>query len=160
MEGLINSSRTGPNADSYIKTKPLRFTLLSETLGMNRLTLILVLTMTVLLGSSGVCWSAYWEKGLDAYDRGDYATALKEWTPLAEQGNASAQRNLGVMYAFGKGILKDYVYAHMWANIAAMNGNELGGKLRDDFEKQMTPAQISEAEKLARECVAKNYKGC
>ena len=53
-----------------------------------------------------------------------------------------------------------YVYAHMWGNIAAMNGNELGGKLRDDFEKQMTPADISAAQKLARECVAKNYKGC
>ena len=53
-----------------------------------------------------------------------------------------------------------YVYAHMWGNIAAMNENELGGKLRDHFEKQMTPAQIAEAQKLARECVKKNHKGC
>ncbi len=163
---------------------------------MNRLTLILVLTLTVLLGSSGVCWGAYWEKAVDAYKRGDYATALKEWTLLAEQGNAdaqyllggvyfigegvpqdyktavkwttlaaergiaSAQGNLGVMYAFGEGIPKDYVYAYMWGHIAAMNGSELGGKLRDDFEKQMTLADISAAQKLARECVSKNYKGC
>jgi hypothetical protein len=44
--------------------------------------------------------------------------------------------------------------------VTAMNGSELGGKLRDDFEKQMTPADIFAAQKLARECVAKNYKGC
>ena len=116
--------------------------------------------MTMLLGSSGVCWSADFQKGLDAYVRGDDATALKEWTSLAEQGDASAQGNLGARYAFGKGTLKDYIAAHMWGNIAAMNGNELGGKLRDHFEKQMTPADISAAQKLARECVAKNYKGC
>ena len=38
------------------------------------------------------------QKGLEAYENGDYATALKEWTPLAEGGNSRAQFNLGVMY--------------------------------------------------------------
>ena len=46
---------------------------------------------------------ADFQKGLDAYQSGDYATALKEWEPLAEQGNADAQYNLGVMYYQGKG---------------------------------------------------------
>ena len=64
------------------------------------------------------------------------------------------------MYAFGQGVLKDYVYAHMWGNLAASNGNEKGGKLRDFVEKEMTPAQIADAQKLARECVRKKYKGC
>ena len=64
------------------------------------------------------------------------------------------------MYAFGDGMLKDYVYAHMWGNIAAMNGNEGGGEIRDEVEMLMTPSQIEQAQKLARECVAKNYKGC
>ena len=35
-------------------------------------------------------WSADLQKGLTAYQRGDYATALREWTPLAEQGSADA----------------------------------------------------------------------
>ena len=74
---------------------------------MNRLPLILVLTMTMLLGSSGVCWSADFLKGFDAAERGDYATALKEWTPLAEQGDADAQSNLGVMYDNGAGVPQD-----------------------------------------------------
>jgi len=39
----------------------------------------------------------------------------------------------------------------MWKNTAAPNGNSLGAILRDDFEKNKTPAQISEAQKLARE---------
>jgi TPR repeat protein len=90
----------------------------------------------------------------------DYKTAVKWFTLAAEQGHAFAQGNLGFMYAFGKGVLKDYVYAHMWGNIAAMNGSELGGELRDDFEKQMIPSQLEKAQDLARECVAKNYKGC
>ena len=90
----------------------------------------------------------------------DYKTAVKWYRLAAEQGHANAQSNLGVKYAFGVGVLKDYVYAHMWGNIAATNGNKMGAKLRDDFEKKMTPADISTAQKLARECVRKKYKGC
>ncbi len=48
----------------------------------------------------------------------------------------------------------------MWGNIAASNGNENGAKLRDDVEKVMTPADISVAQRLARECVQKNYNDC
>ena len=48
--------------------------------------------------------SADFEKGLDTAKRGDYATALREWKPLAEQGDADAQYNLGLMYANGHGV--------------------------------------------------------
>ena len=65
-----------------------------------------------------------------------------------------------MIYALGKGVIKDLVYAHMWGNIAATNGSKLGAKLRDDFEKKMTPAQLEKAQDLARECVRKKYKGC
>ena len=44
------------------------------------------------LGTISAAWSADWGKGLTAYDSGDYATALREWTPLAKQGDADAQR--------------------------------------------------------------------
>jgi TPR repeat protein len=64
------------------------------------------------------------------------------------------------MYAFGTGVLKDYVYAHMWGNIAATNGNKMGALLRDDFAKKMSSTQIEAAQKLARECVRKKYKKC
>ena len=99
------------------------------------------------------------------YDNGegvlqDYKTAVKWYTLAAEQGNASAQTNLGLMYGVGNGVLLDNVYAHMWGNIASSNGNENGGKLRDIVTKRMTPSQLEKAQDLARECVAKNYKGC
>ena len=61
---------------------------------MRRLLPILLVTLAVLLGSAGEGWSADNQKGMDAYNRGDYATALREWKPLAEQGNARAQFNL------------------------------------------------------------------
>ena len=79
---------------------------------------------TVLFGGAGVSLSADYQKGLNAATRGDYATALREWKPLAEQRNAVAQKDLSVMYAYGKGVPKDYVYAHMWYNIAASSEEE------------------------------------
>jgi len=48
-----------------------------------------------------------YQEGLDAYERGDYDTALKEWRPLAEQGDASGQFNLGFMYDQGLGVPQD-----------------------------------------------------
>ena len=85
---------------------------------------------------------------------------MKWYTLAAEQGNASAQTYLGLMYATGQGVPQDYVRAHMWFNLSASTGDEDAIKGRDIFAKRMTPADISAAQKLARECVAKNYKGC
>ncbi len=167
-------------------------------------------------------WADF-EAGMDAYDRGDYATALREWRPLAEQGDADAQNNLGAMYDDGHGVPQDYgqarqwykksaaqgyaiaqfnlgslyrtgqgvpqdygqarhwwemaaaqgyvsaqhnlgilydkgfgvpqdlVQAHKWYNLAGVNGHKDAATKRDTLAKQMTPAQIDEADKLARE---------
>jgi len=114
----------------------------------------------VLLLLFGTPASADFQKGLDASNRGDYATALKEWEPLAEQGDADAQSNLGVMYSKGQGVIQDYTLAHMWLNIAASQRDKDATKNRDMVEKKMTPSQIEKAQDMARECVAKDYKGC
>ena len=81
----------------------------------------------------------------------DYAEALKWYRLAADQGHASAQCNLGVMYANGEGVPQDYVRAHMWFNLSAAQGDQDAAKNRDDVAKRMTPAQIAEAQKLARE---------
>ena len=197
---------------------------------MRTLIIIPVLLFSLLLGVPS--YSADFNKGLTAAQSGDFATALKEWKPLAEEGNAVAQNNLGlmyhngwgvpqdykeavywyrlaveqgyaiaqynlglmyekgkgvpqddkeavrlyrlaaeqgyadaqgnlgVMYVFGKGVTKDFVYAHMWGNIALMNGNERGELVRGHVAEKMTSSQIEEAQRLARGCVKKNYKGC
>ena len=65
---------------------------------MKHLTTTLCLTLAVLFGSVGVSWSADFQKGATAYNNGDYAIALREWIPLAEQGDADAQGDLGELY--------------------------------------------------------------
>jgi TPR repeat protein len=63
------------------------------------------------------------EDGMAAYERGDYATALRLWRPLAQQGNAKAQFNLGKMYQLGNGVPQDYAEAVKWYRLAAEQGN-------------------------------------
>ena len=60
---------------------------------------------------------------IGAFDRGDYATALGVWRPLAEQGNAVAQSNLGAAYATGQGVSQDFSEAVKWFRLAAEQGN-------------------------------------
>jgi len=84
---------------------------------------ILCLTIVALLGSIGMSWSADFQKGLTAAFNGDYATALREWKPLAEQGNADAQYNLGFMYDKGRGIPQDYKTAVKWYKLSAEQGD-------------------------------------
>jgi hypothetical protein len=174
---------------------------------------------------------ADWEAGVDAYQAGDYKTALKEFRPLAEQGLADAQFNLALMYEHGEGVVQDYkkalkwyrlaaeqgdataghqlgvmhhygwgvktnykealrfyrlaapqvvqsqyslgamyyqgqgvnqdiVIAYMWFYVAAKNGNPRSKGNVNVLAKEMKPKQITKAEKLAHECIKKNYKDC
>ncbi len=148
------------------------------------LTLLAPALLTFLLASPA--WADS-QAGMDAYKRGDYATALKELRPLAEQGDAFAQVRLGIMYDRGEGgpendkeavrwyrraaeqgdaraqynlglmysgefgVPEDYVQSHMWFNLAAAQGNENARNFRNGVAARMTPAQIAEAQRLARE---------
>jgi len=167
-------------------------------------------------------WADF-QAGMKAHDREDYATAVREWQPLAEQGDALAQFNLGILYHKGRGVpqddaqarkwyakaaaqglvkaqfslgtlyfngeggSKDYqqalhwfreaadhgealaqtklaimyddgegvpqdkVQAYKWFSLAATNGDKPAPMLRDLLAKEMTPAQIAKAQKLASE---------
>ena len=55
------------------------------------------------------------------------------------------------MYYHGQGVPQDYIQAHMWWNLAASQGNEWASRYRENLAKPMTPDQIAEARKLARE---------
>ncbi len=83
--------------------------------------------------------------------RGDEATELKEFRVLAEQGDAAAQYNLGLMYSHGRGVPQDDVQAHMWFNLSAAHGMESARTLRDRLAEKMTPAQLADAQRLAQE---------
>ena len=115
----------------------------------------LVLTISILIGLAAPAWAGFAE-GLAAYNRGDYETALREWRPLAEQGDARAQLFLGLMYDKGRGVPQDYVQAHMWFNLAASRlppgaEHDVAVKNRDVLAAKMTPADVSKAQRLARE---------
>lgn len=188
--------------------------------------------IVVMMLFASTAWADSFQEGVSAYDKGDYTTALKKFKPLAEQGNADAQYNLGIMYRNGRGVSQDYnqavrwytmaaeqgladaqlnlgvmydngqgvvqdnkqavrwytmaaqngipraqsnlglmyvngkgivqsfVLAHMWFNISAANGVTSAEKYRDIVSDLMTPQQIAEAQQLARDCLATDYKQC
>jgi uncharacterized protein len=89
---------------------------------------------------------ADFKAGVEAHHRSDYATALREWQPLAEQGNAFAQYNLGLLYDNGQGVPKDYDQARQWYEKAAVQGHaeaqvnlgilyDYGRSIPQDFKK-------------------------
>ena len=90
---------------------------------------LLVLSVFFVLAHS--CLAQDINKGVEAYQAGDYATALKELKPYADQGNANAQLSLGVMYANGEGVLKDYAEALKWYQLSADQGNAMHNTILD-----------------------------
>ena len=84
----------------------------------------------------------------------DYARAMSWYRRAAESADYLAhyaQAVLGDMYERGQGEPQDYVLAHMWFNLSAARGDAEAARKRDLIAGKMTPAQIAEAQKLARE---------
>ena len=77
---------------------------------MKRITLVLLVTFLMTIP----VYADNFQDGVDAYNRKDYKTAYQLWLPIAEQGDAEAQYNLGVMYDDGTGVLQDYKEAVKW----------------------------------------------
>jgi TPR repeat protein len=65
-----------------------------------------------------------YEKGMAAYNDKDFAEALANWRPLAEQGDARLQSYVGEMYRDGEGVAQDYKQAVRWFKLAADQGND------------------------------------
>ena len=79
------------------------------------------------------------------------AEAVKWFRKAAEQGEGTAQKLLGEAYAQGKGVRRDYVMAHMWANLAVVSGAHNAEEDQNFYASNMTSKQIEEAQRLARE---------
>ena len=79
--------------------------------------------LAISLGIAGSsAFAQDFDKAMDAYDAGDYQTAVQQLLPLAEQGNANAQFGLGFMYGNGEGVLQDHKEAVRWYRLAAEQG--------------------------------------
>ena len=69
------------------------------------------------------------QAGMEAYKAGDYATALKKWNPLAEQGNAEAQYGLGYMYNNGLGVTRVYRGGYFYHTRSGLKWSRLAASL-------------------------------
>jgi uncharacterized protein len=89
----------------------------------------------------------------------DNAQTAIWWRKFDERGDFIAQYHLGEIYERGQGVLEDYVQSHVWFNLAAAQ-SPVGGfsflhlpyaaQRRDELAAKMTPAQIAEAQRMAR----------
>ena len=101
--------------------------------------LLMLIVALLMSGAAAPAVAGPFEDGLAAHGKGDYATALRLWRPLAEQGNARAQYNLGLMYDTA-GACQDYVQAASWYRKAADQG---------DADAQFTSAVYGRAGRAA-----------
>ena len=90
----------------------------------------------------------------------DFVKATKWYRLAAEQGNATAQDNLGILYYFGDGVLQDNLIAYMWTSIAFGNGASESETRRDFIAEEMTKADISKAQDMAKNCISSAYSKC
>ena len=88
---------------------------------MKRLLPLLVIYI-LMLENAGVSQADDFHKGVEAYNKSDYVTALREWLPLGERGDADVQYSLGVMHDLGQGVRQDYMTAVKWYSLAAEQG--------------------------------------
>jgi len=127
---------------------------------MRRHWLLGLLMLGVLCVSCSAARGADFQAGLEAYQRGDYANAIKEWRPLADAGDAPAQYRLAGMYSGGQGLPQDIPEALKWYRLAAEQGladaqymlgvtYQMGGR--------GVPADYSEALKWYRMAAEKGF---
>ena len=126
---------------------------------MTRCIPIIIFIISICFGIPGMHLSADIQKNIDAADSVDFATAIKEWIFLAKQGDVVAQFNLGLTFHEGRIVPQDYKTAMKWYILAAEQGDAAIIN-RERVIKLMTPSQIEQARKLAKQCLANEYKGC
>jgi TPR repeat protein len=92
----------------------------------------------------------------------DYKEALSWYSLAAKQGTSGwrSQTALGLAYVHGQGVPIDLIRAHMWFNVAALSNQDDPIKRRENIQNRMTPQQIEEAQRLAKECIASKYSNC
>ena len=122
--------------------------------------ILLLIGLMLFLPALG--WADF-EAGVDAYDRGDYETALKEWRPLAEQGDAEAQWMLSSMYfSGGKGVPENLGEGIRWLTLAAKNGHDIASfKLGMKYLiGKSVPQDYDEAVRWIRLCAERGSAIC
>ena len=86
--------------------------------------------------------------------------ARKWFARAAAQGDPHAQRQLGILYAKGLGVAQNKVVAYMWLDIARGLGEQSATRTLTELSETMSKDLVTQAQELAKRCIAKNYQGC
>jgi len=90
----------------------------------------------------------------DIYATDNSSEAIRWYRKAADQGDASAQSTLGMMYFLGQAVPQDHQQAYIWLNLATPNLagelQDMAAKLRDDIAAMLTPEQIAAAQRVTR----------
>ncbi len=118
-----------------------------------------ILAALLLLTLAAPAWGQDLGKGFEAFERVDYEMALREWRPLAEQGDAKAQVSLGTLYIKGQGVSQDYVGAAKWYRKAAEQGDAFAQALLGSMyaHGQGVPQDDAEAAKWSRKVAEQGF---
>ena len=90
----------------------------------------------------------------------DPVQAIRWYRAAAAQGHGGAQFNLGGMYFDGLGVAQDHVRSYVWFTLAAAAGAPGASRNRSALAKAMDATQMEQAQRLLRECQARNFAGC
>ncbi len=114
------------------------------------------LELTPIISQGGI--KVYMRKDNAKLSPHDYIEAMNQRRLVAEQGDATAQFNLGIVYANGKGVPQNDVQAYAWIATAATQGYEQAAEVLSLIVKKMTPAQTEEGRRLSLEYAEKYIK--
>lgn len=99
-------------------------------------------------------------RAFESFSAGAYGNAYDGFVELSKGGSSISQYYLGLMYLNGKGVLQDFRQAHMWLNLASSQDHNKARTQLEKLTQKMTADQLAEAQKLARQRLAKiNKKG-
>jgi TPR repeat protein len=124
MDGPVRAMRMGGYGypDGKVAVLPgRRFALCRCAVGR----FLIVMTAAMLLSAGGFAQAQSLGQGVAAFKRQDYVAASRNFIPLAERGDASAQSYLGFMFENGRGVPQNYTEAAMWYRRAAEQGDSL-----------------------------------
>jgi len=111
----------------------------------------LIFLVTAALAWPASAQSTRFEEGYAAYQKKDYDTALYYWMPLADDNQANAQYNIGIMYLYGRGVPASPAKALMWLLLARDNHMDQADQAVAQLETQMKPEDLNEGLRLRDE---------
>lgn len=112
--------------------------------------ILVAIGVVLSLGLSSIADAANYTAATNAYERGEYRTALREFSSLSRKNDPYAQYMVGRMYARGEGTPRDYLLAYKWLTLAAEKGSVPAGRLKEKVGRKLSP----EEERWARQLIA------